>query len=204
MNLKPLFTLVLALTAIAGAQRAYAMDSAACLSQHKPLIRNTDGSLSPNPDFDACLLAPASKAKAPTPVKASVSPASGIPSNPTAAPVVVPGPTPAPSNPVTVAPLPKPTPPPPPKPIWKATPGQTVQSALAEWTKDAEWTLVWQATDLHVDLPFRFQGDFLQAVEQFLKVYRNAEQPPKGCAFTKPSIPVLLVTRNPTCPSDRK
>jgi hypothetical protein len=183
---------LLQLAAPAAAQDA----SRRCLdSGVKPILRNADGSLTPNPEFDNCL---AGRQIAPPPAKV-VAPAAGNGqtasrarslSGASTAASAAPGPAKAssvrpvsaqqPAAPATAAAAPaqppavKTEPLPPPAPVlpkWTAGDGQDVQEVLTTWAKRAGWTVVWNAPTWQVAGNLTYEGEFLDAVRGLMRPY---------------------------------
>lgn len=64
-----------------------------------------------------------------------------------------------------------------PKPEWRGLKGDTVEQTLRRWAKD-EWTIVYDtATQYELLAPVRFEGDFDDAVAQFISLYSKADIP---------------------------
>lgn len=194
---------------VAFSANAQSRAALACLQHHDPVIRNVDGSLSPNPNFDRCLKAPISDRAPPQrPHTAAVAssqplPAPGPPVTPplTSGDVVHPvsasslrGLPPAVvSAPVKPAPLPKTAPAvvaSAAKPTWKAVGGSdTLRSAVEQWAKRAGWTVIW---DAGIDYPIvgslKYEGTYLDAVRGIFLAHAGAERPLRADAYTRQQL----------------
>jgi len=84
---------------------------------------------------------------------------------------------------VVQAPLP---PPPPAKPVWTAANGESLREAIEDWSKKADWTVVWDAS---VDYPIvgtlRYEGDYLDAIRGIFLAHANAEKPLRADVYTR-------------------
>ncbi|MDC9654342.1 TcpQ domain-containing protein [Xanthomonas perforans] len=172
-----------ALFAVAGL--ALADDaSRRCLETVKPVIRNADGSISPNPAFDACLVAPI------TPPAPARKPVVVTPSlqQPTAK--VVSGGTTAST---TAAPPVKSEPLPPPKPKWTAGNGEWISAVLQGWAAKAKWTVAWESpgADWQVVGNLTFEGEFIDAARGALAPYVKAGRIKKPDVYPDQSVIVV-------------
>lgn len=147
---------------LCGAMPANAQQSAAkrCLEGMKPVIRNDDGSLSPNPAFDACLRAPIvvqqpTRPAAP-PVRAAVPPAG--PALGTSAPGVASAVPPA-------------------QRIWRAVANAPVESTLRSWLPP-DWQLKWDTRSTPRGPDLTVTGDLMTAIKQLASTRRTWSESP--------------------------
>lgn len=64
-----------------------------------------------------------------------------------------------------------------PKPEWRGLKGETVEQTLRRWAKE-DWTIVYDtATQYELLAPVRFDGEFDEAVVQFISLYGKADIP---------------------------
>lgn len=173
---------LLAVSGIACADDA----SRRCLDTVKPVIRNADGSISPNPAFDACLVAPilppapVRKPMVVPTVNASAPSSKAATGSGTAATAVQ-------ATPVKTEPLP------PPKPKWTAGNGEWISAVLQGWAAKAKWTVAWESpgADWQVVGNLTFEGDFIDAARGALAPYVKAGRIKKPDVYPDQSVIVV-------------
>lgn len=87
------------------------------------------------------------------------------------------------TNPITIAPLA------PPKPIWTAFNGTSLREAVEEWSKTANWTVVW---DAGIDYPIvgslKYEGTYIDAVRGIFLAHAGAEKPLRADVYTRQQL----------------
>lgn len=70
------------------------------------------------------------------------------------------------------APTPQPT-------YWTAAVGSTLHQTVLEWSKRADWQLIWVQEDLdyQIEAPLHFKGTFAEAIAQVFPLYDGAPRP---------------------------
>lgn len=206
MDTKGNMIVKLTFAALAAMASLLAFDAAAqsqlavrCLEAHQPVLRNADGSLSPNPAFDDCLRGritspPAAKPARPQHAAPSFTPAPGTPvTAPYLSPVGAVSPVPASSSvlaPVQVTP-------PPAKPAYVAMDKAPVQATLRTWLP-ADWRLAWDTKADPRGVAMESGGDFLQAVRALFSTRKDWSTPLEAVAYEEEKI---LQVRDPASPA---
>lgn len=120
-------------------------DALRCLDSVKPIVRNEDGSLSPNPAFDACLRNPIIVQRAAKPVAIGARASASMPA--------------AGSTPLTSAALlPRPS------QQWAIAPNGSVEATIRSWLP-AGWQLKWDTKEQPRATTALVANDFLDAVK---------------------------------------
>lgn len=63
--------------------------------------------------------------------------------------------------------------------VWVARSGTTLRKIIEEWGRVADWTVVWEPSDLDYPNPATrtFEGSFEAAVKELFAPYKNAKRP---------------------------
>jgi type IV secretion system protein VirB9 len=100
-----------------------------------------------------------------------------VPSSKPAAPAAV-IPAAAPSVPATTAPPLASKPTVPTSSNWDAAVGSSLRKSVEAWSKQAGWSVDWQAEDLDypIEAPLQFSGSYEQAISGIFNLYRSAKR----------------------------
>ncbi|WP_457805557.1 hypothetical protein [Stenotrophomonas maltophilia] len=155
-----LLTMCMAIGLLCSTSAASAQQSAAqrCLDALKPVLRNEDGSLSPNPAFDECLRNPL------------------VTAPPARSPAQAPRTTPVP----VVAPMPMPIQTAAPVPLvrtWQAASNAPVEATLRAWLPPG-WQLRWDTTASPRGPELSVTGDLMAAIKALASTRRQWTESP--------------------------